>query len=138
METKQIHFCNGLRRSNTLCCSCLTVFPIGMPLTLEHIESELAGGVAVPGQLADYRVYLAALFSLRAAEMQTILSIKPNAWLAIRDHKSSDKAADRGVARDPNGARETQLKWELKRIDKLSSAIASKLRVMEQEARNIV
>src|SRR4051812_32697650 len=100
-------------------------------LTLEKIESELAGGVEVPGQLANYRVYLAALFSLRAAQMQNILAIKPNAWLAIREHKTSDKSADREWHATKSGARETQLTWELKRIDKLSSAIASKLRVME-------
>jgi hypothetical protein len=106
-----------------------------MLLTLEHIETEMAGEL-IPGHVADFRVYLAALYSLRASEMQRIVAIKPGVWLAYRETKQSDKAADREWQASEEGQRETQLKWELKRIDKLSSALASKLRVMEGEARN--
>jgi hypothetical protein len=63
---------------------------------------------------------------------------KPAKWLAIRGSKNSDAAAEREWEATELGQRETQLRWELKRIDKLSSAIASKLRVMEIEARNLV
>lgn len=107
-------------------------------LTIEHIEKEMAGDAMSPRQLADFRIFLAALFSLRAGEMQRILAIKPGVWLAYREGTKSDKAADREWQATEEGKRETQLKWELKRIDKLSSAIASKLRVMADEARNIV
>jgi hypothetical protein len=106
-----------------------------MQLTLEHIEREMAGE-PIPGRLADYRVFLAALYSLRAAEMQTILAVKPGKWLDIRGEKNSDKATDREWQATEEGQRETQLKWELRRIERLSSAIATKLRVMEGEARN--
>jgi hypothetical protein len=106
-----------------------------MHLSLEHIEKELAGTV-VPGHLADFRVYLAALYSLHAAEMQEILAVKPGIWLNIRGEKNSDKAADREWHATEKGARETQLKWLLKRIDKLSAAIATKIRVMDTESRN--
>jgi hypothetical protein len=109
-----------------------------MHLTHEHIEKDMAGGELSPGRLADYRIHLAALFSLRAAEMQRILAVKPNPWLRIRDHKNSDKAADREWQSTEYGYRETELKWEIKRIDRLSSAIAQKLRIMQDEARNIV
>jgi transposase len=107
-------------------------------LTIEHIQQDLSTTELSPGALADYRVYLAALYSLRAAEMQEILKVKASLWLDIRAEKNSDKAADREWQTTEKGAREQQLKWELKRIDKLSSAIASKLRVMENEARNIM
>ena len=107
-----------------------------MQLTIEHIEKQLAGDQHVPGRLADYRVFLAALYSLRAAEMQRILGVKPGLWLRIRETKNSDKATDREWHATEQGQRETQLKWELKRIDKLSGAIATKLRAMEGEARN--
>jgi hypothetical protein len=109
-----------------------------MQLTLEHIEQEMAGDTLVPGRLADYRVFLAALYSLRATEMQQILAVKPAIWLDIRADKNSDKATDREWHATEKGQRETQLKWELRRIDKLSSALASKLRIMEAEARNFV
>jgi hypothetical protein len=107
-----------------------------MQLTIEHIEKDMAGDQLVPGRLADYRVYLAALYSLRAAEMQKILAVKPGIWLDIRGEKNSDKATDREWQATEKGQRETQLKWELRRIDKLSAALASKLRVLEGEARN--
>ena len=106
-----------------------------MQLTIEHIEKEMAGTL-VPGHVADFRVYLAALYSLRAAEMQQILAVKPGIWLDIRGEKNSDKAPDREWQATEKGQRETQLKWELPRIEKLSSALSSKLRVMEGEANN--
>jgi hypothetical protein len=68
--------------------------------------------------------------------MQGILTVKPGIWLDLRAEKNSDKAADREWQATEKGQRETQLKWELKRIDKLSAAIASKLRIMEAESRN--
>jgi len=107
-----------------------------MQLTLEHIEKEMAGDGLIPGHLADYRVYLAALYSLRAAEMQDILAVKAGIWLDMRGEKNSDKATDREWQATTHGQRETQLKWELRRIDKLSGAIGTKLRVMEGESRN--
>jgi hypothetical protein len=109
-----------------------------MQLTIEHIEHEMAGTELSPRQLADFRIFLAALYSLRASEMQSILATKPSTWLDIRAEKNSDKATDREWQATGKGQRETQLKWELRRIEKLSSAIATKLRVMEQEARNVM
>jgi hypothetical protein len=76
-----------------------------MQLTLEHIEKELARTQLAPGHLADFRVYLAALYSLRASEMQDILGVKAAAWLRIRDSKNSDKAADREWHATEKGAR---------------------------------
>lgn len=109
-----------------------------MQLTLEQIEKQMAGDVIVPGRLADFRLYLAALYSLRASEMQKLLAVKPKAWLAFREDASSAAEADRLWEATAEGQRETQLRWELRRIDKLSSAAASKLRIMEAEARNLV
>src|SRR4051794_29137963 len=111
-----------------------------MQLSLEHIEKELldAGDAIVPGKLANYRLYLAAIHSLRAAAMQEILASKPSIWLKIREGKNSDKATDREWQATELGKAETRLKWELKRMDKLSSAINSKLQVARDESRNIV
>jgi hypothetical protein len=109
-----------------------------MQLTIEHIEKHMGGEDLSPRVLANFRVFLAALFSIRAAEMQRILGAKPAIWLDLRGEKNSDKATDREWQATEKGQRETQLKWELRRIDKLSSALASKLRVMGDEARNIV
>lgn len=107
-----------------------------MQLTIEHIQKEMAGGSLIPRQVSEFRVYLAALYSLRAAEMQGVLAAKPAAWLNLRAKKNSDGATDKEWERTEPGQREIQLKWELRRIDKLNSALASMLRVMEAEARN--
>ncbi len=110
-----------------------------MTLSLEYIEKELleAGDQVIPGKLANYRLYLSAIHSLRAGEMQKILAVKPRLWLDIREHKNSDKATDREWQATELGKEETRLKWELKRIDKLSSAISSKIQVAHDEARNL-
>lgn len=108
-----------------------------MALSIEHIEREMAGHGITPGQIADFRVYLAALASMRTGELQDILTKKATAWLAIREHKKSDRAADHEWDATASGIREIELRMLLKRIDRLSSALSSKLRVMELEIRNL-
>ena len=66
-----------------------------MQFSIEHIEREMAEATLSPGQLADFRVYLAALFSMKTDELQRILSRRPQWWNAMREHKKSDKATDR-------------------------------------------
>jgi hypothetical protein len=106
-----------------------------MQLSLEHIEKEMAGTV-VPGQLADFRIYLAALYSFKASEMQAILDVKPTTWLNLYKEAESVTEADRMWEITTPGRQEVQIRWILRRIDKLSSAISTKLRVMDGEARN--
>jgi len=107
-------------------------------LTIEHIETAMAGDAISPGQLSDFRVYLAALSSMNTAEIARILDVKPKAWLAIRESKKSDRAADHEWEATTLGMRETQLNMLNKRIEVLSRALSAKLRVMELEAKNLV
>ena len=109
-----------------------------MPLSIEHIEKEMSGATFSPGQLSDYRVYLAALASSKTGRLQDILTEKPQRWLAIRENKKSDTSADQRVGCHAFGIEEMNLRYLLKRIDRLSGALSTKLRVMELEARNIV
>jgi hypothetical protein len=106
-----------------------------MQLTLEQIQEEMQDGGLSPRRVSDFRVYLAAVYALRSVELEAILLVKPDIWLKMRNDKNSDTATDRAWDASANGKRETQLKMELKRIEKLSSALASHLRVMEGEAR---
>jgi hypothetical protein len=110
-----------------------------MQLSLQYIEQELlaAGDTVVPGTLANYRLYLAAIHSLRAGEMQRILSAKPAIWNTMRQGQNSDKATEREWQATGLGQRETHLKWEITRIKTLSSAINSKIQVAHDEARNL-
>ena len=107
-----------------------------MQLTLEQIQEEMKGGGLSPGRVSDFRVYLAAVYALRSTELENILMLKPDLWILIRDGKNIDTAADRAWDARLEGKREMHLRMELKRIDKLTSALSSKLRVMEGEARN--
>lgn len=108
-----------------------------MQLTVKDIEKEIAGDTLVPGRLAHFRTYLAGMYSFHASEMQSILATKPAVWNAIRATKDSDKATEREWQATEKGLRETWLKWEMKRIEKLIAAIASQLRVLEGEAKNL-
>ena len=109
-----------------------------MPLTIEHIEKEMAAATLSPRQLSDFRIYLAALASSKTGLLQDILSEKPERWLAIRENKKSDRAADREWEATNLGIAEMKLRMLLKRIDTLNSALSAKLRVMELEAKMIV
>lgn len=98
----------------------------------------MAGATLSPGQLSDYRVYLAALASSKTGRLQDILTKKPGYWLFIRENKKSDRAADREWEATEAGIEEMNLRYLLKRIDRLSGALSTKLRVMELEAKNLV
>ena len=107
-------------------------------LTIDHIEKEMAQSQLGPGHISDFRVFLAALASQNTGRLQDILAEKPAAWLAIREHKKSDRAADREWEATDRGIAEMKMRMLLKRIDLLNSALSAKLRVLELEARNIV
>jgi len=109
-----------------------------MRLSIEYIETEMANVSLSPGHLSDFRVYPAALASQNTGRLQDILALKPAAWLAIREHKKSDRSADREWDATAKGVEEMRLRYLLKRIDLLNSALSTKLRVLELEARNIV
>ena len=55
-----------------------------MQLTLEQIQSEMAEGGITPSRVSDFRVYLAAIYSLRSVELEQILLSKPDIWMLIR------------------------------------------------------
>lgn len=107
-------------------------------LTVEHIESEMQSGELTPRQVASFKTYLAAIYSLRATEMQRIQVFRAGKWLDLRAEKNSDKAADREWQTLPQGIREIELKWEMRRIDKLIGALSTMMRVIENEARNLM
>jgi hypothetical protein len=108
-----------------------------MQLSIEHIEREMAEAAPSPRQVADFKIYLAGHASQLEGQLQGILAVKPARWIEIREHKNSDRAADREWEATEGGIREMQLRMTLKRIDRLTHALSAKLRVMELEARNI-
>ena len=82
------------------------------------------------------RLYNFVLRDKVAIEDPYLVLVKAEAWLKIRDGKNSDTATDRAWDASQLGKWEMQLKMQMKRIDKLTSALSSKLETMRGEARN--
>jgi len=104
--------------------------------SLAQIEKELATVQQPPATLADFKVYLAALYSFKAGQLEDILTRKPKVWLSLREGVNSDKAADRQWDASDDGIAEMKLRLDLKRIEKINSALTSRIRIAEGEARN--
>ena len=94
--------------------------------------------VITPGDLANYRLRLAAEYSFLSEQLREILKKKPEIWIEIRQREevNSDKIADRIWETTKLGKDEMSLRLELKSIDKLMSSINSRLRTYENESRN--
>ena len=92
-----------------------------------------------PGNLADYRLRLAAEYGFMTDRLSKILQEKPKTWLEIRQRESieSDKMADRTWEASDLGLEETAIKMKLKSIEKIMSAILTRLHIYEQEAKNL-
>lgn len=90
-----------------------------------------------PAQLSDRLLELAEESSRFSAELLDILMPKPDAWMSLRQSHQSDKATDTAWEMTDMGRREMWLKMRIKSNDRLSSAIKTKLRILENEAHNV-
>ncbi len=107
-------------------------------MTLEEITIDLQQPNIPPGKLSEYRLWLSAHYSYLGAKMEEVLLNKPQKWLAIRSDSGikSDAQADREWEMTEDGQIELKCKWQIKRVEHLLSGINTRLRVMENEARN--
>ncbi|MCP3684601.1 MAG: hypothetical protein GY861_18190 [bacterium] len=96
-----------------------------------------SGQIISPGDLAEYRLRLAAEYGYHSEQLSQILKAKPQDWLEIRQRSNikSDKIADRLWEMTEMGQQEMSLKMTLKTIEKVSSAISTQLKMYETEAR---
>jgi hypothetical protein len=108
-------------------------------MTLESISEQLKNSDAVyPDELSTMRVWLAGEYAYLSNQLIGILMKKPEAWKQIRynGEVKSDTAAERIWQATEDGLQETILRMKLRTIDKLSSAIKTRLEVLSGEARN--
>jgi len=105
-------------------------------MKIEDIQQSLLTGGDSPHTLAEYKLILAGEYSRVAGQLETILARKPAIWNTMREEVKSDKACDRLYEATSDGIDEMVLKLQLKKIDKMSGAIGSLLRVAEGESRN--
>lgn len=104
----------------------------------EIIKAVSEEKVIPPGTLADYRLRLAGESGRILERLEEILKLKADQWLEIRQREEiqSDKMADRIWDATDLGKEEMSIRMTLKRFEKILSAINSRLRIYEYEAKH--
>jgi len=105
-------------------------------MTLEQIETEMAT-VTTPGRLAELRVLLSAKYAAATNEYEKILVAKPGIWNGIRKTVKSDTRAEREWEATEAGIQERHWKFQIRKIEKMMSAIKTMVDVRTGEARNL-
>jgi hypothetical protein len=112
-------------------------------MNIKDIEDALRNEDESPPELAKYETILAGYFSYYGQMLKRIEIDKPNIWLSIQEEPTkngdkplSDKKTDMKWAATQNGKKEIALEWELKRIEKMMSAINKRLYVDNVAAKN--
>lgn len=90
-----------------------------------------------PGEISEKIVEYAEEYSTLSDKLGMVLSGKPTLWMELRDKHKSDTACEREWAGTILGLEETRLRLRLKSLDKTMSALKTRLRVLEGEARNL-
>lgn|SRR3990167_3209023 len=103
---------------------------------IEDIIIKLRGECS-PDELSEYLLQLAGEYAFLATKLEKLCVLKAEKWLELRENTTSDTQAEREWERTKEGLLEHSLKLQMKSIDKLSSAIKSRLRIKELEAQNI-
>lgn len=105
-------------------------------LTLEEIEKELATGPH-PGRLAEIRVLLSAKYAKATNEYEAVLLAKPSIWNELRKDVKSDTRAEREWEATELGKMERHWKFQIRKIEKMMSAIKTLIDVKTGEAHNL-
>lgn len=105
-------------------------------MTLEQIEVEM-GGTTTPGRLAELRVLLSAKYAAATNEYEKVLVAKPSIWNALRGDFKSDTACERAWEATELGVAERHWKFQIRKIERMMSAIKTMIDVRTGEARNM-
>lgn len=118
-------------------------------MNIEDIESALKNEDASPPDLAKFSTILAGYYSYHGQTLKRIMIDKPLVWLNIqsfvdyeterninREKPLSDKKTEMIWLASEQGEAETALTWELRRIEKMMSAINKRLYVDNVAAKN--
>jgi hypothetical protein len=103
---------------------------------LEEISKQLREETLTPGRLSELKLKLAGEYAFISDRLADIQKIYPQTWLALREKTSSDKQADRKWELSKDGYQKTIYKQQLKSIEKLISAIGTRISVLDGESRN--
>ena len=107
--------------------------------TIDQITDDLKNENLSPPDLAKTYTQLSGWYSFYAQLLKRIQLEKPAQWLAIQaagEKPLSDKKTEMTWNATDEGRKEMALEWELKRIEKMMSAINKRLYVDNVAARN--
>ena len=97
-----------------------------------------AQGTTAPGELAELRVTIASYYAYMSSLLEDVLvNKKPTLWLELREKCTSDNQADNHWARSADGVNETKYRLRLKAMEKLMSAIKTRLDIAQGEMRGM-
>lgn len=105
--------------------------------TVADIQTKMETGGLSPHDYADIRVILSGKYSRTSAQLEEVLMQKPEVWMKMRENNKSDTSTDREFQASEIGKIETKCRLRMKRIDKMTGACSSALRVAENELKNI-
>ena len=105
-------------------------------MTLAQIEEEMAAQTN-PGRLAELRVVLSAKYAQATNEYEKVLAIKPGLWNKLRGNFKSDTACERAWEATEDGLAERHWKFQIRKIERMMSAIKTLIEVKTGEARNL-
>lgn len=102
------------------------------------IQKNMAEGGGTPRELADWRVVVAGAIGNRTTQLQKIQMEKPERWQQLRKNFKSVADTERAWDATEEGIQENWLKLEIKKLEKLSSALRTSLEVANLESRNMM
>lgn len=100
----------------------------------EEIVEKLSKDGHSPLELADYRMKLAGLYAWNNGQLSEILLRKPAKWNELRREQKSDTACERVFQATPDGLEEVRLRLQQKSIERLMSALKTRLDLVQGEA----
>jgi len=107
-----------------------------MKLNYKEVYKDILDGQVTPDKLSEYLIYLAGEYSYWTDQYTELLVEKPPIWNELRRTAKSDTSCERTYMATERGVKETKLKYRLKALEKLMSAIKSSLRVQEVDRYN--
>jgi hypothetical protein len=90
-----------------------------------------------PSELSHIKTYLSADYASRSMQLEEVLSKRDDEWFKLRDAEgcTSDKQADRAWEKTIDGKKERRLRLEMKAIEKMISAVSTRINVANHEMR---
>ena len=106
-------------------------------MQLEQIESEMLAGDILPARLGELRIILGAKYAQAMNQYEDILMQKPSIWNEMRKDYKSDTATDRAWDATQMGIKELHWKFQIKKIEKMMSALKMQWEIVNTEIRNL-